>query len=146
MEELKKIDDKIFSYQRELKNLENKKLNLGKKLEDLNDNLSKTDSKKKIEKIETKLNDLQKQDTLLESQISEKNEHINNLNDKKDEFIKKCLMKLHSELKKNHQKVNKDHDKYVELYTKAREERHILERKMMNLKSIVYKNYKIRLV
>ncbi|MGF7118825.1 hypothetical protein [Methanobacterium oryzae] len=55
-------------------------------------------------------------------------------------------MKLHSKLKKDHQKVNTDHDKYVELYTKAREERHILERKMMNLKSIVYKNYKIRLV
>jgi len=55
-------------------------------------------------------------------------------------------MKLHAEMKKNHRQVNKDHDKYVELYTKAREERYSIERKMRNLKVFVYKNYKIRLV
>ncbi|MDI6724573.1 MAG: hypothetical protein QMD61_07995 [Methanobacterium sp.] len=55
-------------------------------------------------------------------------------------------MKLHSDIKKHHQKVNEDHDRYVELYTKAREERHVLERKMMNIKSIVYKNFKVRLI
>ena len=55
-------------------------------------------------------------------------------------------MKLNYDIKKHHKKVNEDHDKYVELYTKAREERHILERKMMNIKSIVYKNFKVRLI
>ena len=50
------------------------------------------------------------------------------------------------QMKKDYQKVNENHDKYVELYTQAREERHLIERKMMNLKSLVYKNYKVRLV
>ena len=152
-EELKNMDNKLSDYQRDLETLENKKsiyenkmLKLNKNLEDLKENPDQIDSKKKIEEEEIKLKDLKKQSTKLESQISEKNEYITNLNDEKDELIKKCLMKLHSEMKKNHQKVNEDHDRYVDLYTKARAERHVLERKMMNLKSIVYKNYKVRLV
>ena len=54
-------------------------------------------------------------------------------------------MKLHADMKKSHRKVTEDHDKYVELYTQAREERYSIERKMRNLKVLVYKNYKIRL-
>lgn len=73
-------------------------------------------------------------------------ENIIDLEDEKDELIRKCLMKLHIEIKKHQKKVDEDHDRYVELYTQAREERHVLERKMMNLKSIVYKNYKVRLI
>ncbi len=152
-EELKNMDNKLSDYQRDLETLENKRsiyenkmLKLNKNLEDLKENPDQIDSKKKIEEEEIKLKDLKKQSTKLESQISEKNEYITNLNDEKEELIKKCLMKLHSEMKKNHQKVNEDHDRYVDLYTKARAERHVLERKMMNLKSIVYKNYKVRLV
>ena len=77
--------------------------------------------------------------------ISEKNETITNLTREKEDIIKKCLMKLHADMKKNYRKVAEDHDKYVELYTKAREEQHSIERKMRNLKVLVYKNYKIRL-
>lgn len=55
-------------------------------------------------------------------------------------------MKLHADMKKNHRQVNEDHDKYVDLYTRAREERYNIERKMMNLKVLIYKSYKIRLV
>lgn len=95
--------------------------------------------KKNINDIENMLDDL-------ENQISQKNNDINELNEEKDEIIKKCLMKLHSEMKNDHKKVNEDHDKYVELYTQAREERHNIERKMVYLKSLVYKNYKLRLV
>ena len=54
-------------------------------------------------------------------------------------------MKLHADMKKNHRKVIEDHDKYVDLYTQAREEKYSIERKMRNLKVLVYKNYKIRL-
>lgn len=142
------MDNKISGYQRELENLENRISVTKNEMLDLNKNMGNKDkngSKKEIEEG-IKLNDLKKQCTLLESQISEKNGCITNLKDEKDELIKKCLMKLHSDMKKDHQKVNEDHDRYVELYTKAREERHVLERKMMNLKSIVYKNYKLRLV
>ena len=77
--------------------------------------------------------------------ISEKNETITELNREKDDLIKKCLMKLHADMKKSHRKVTEDHDKYVELYTQAREERYSIERKMRNLKVLVYKNYKMRL-
>ena len=68
------------------------------------------------------------------------------LTEEKEEVIKKCLMNLHTQMKKNYEKVNNDHDRYVELYTQAREERYVIERKMMNLKALVYKNYKLRLV
>ncbi len=77
--------------------------------------------------------------------ISEKNENITELNREKDDLIRKCLMKLHADMKKSHRKVTEDHDKYVELYTQAREERFSIERKMRNLKVLVYKNYKMRL-
>ena len=77
--------------------------------------------------------------------ISEKNESITELTHEKDDLIKKCLMKLHADMKKNHRKVIEDHDKYVDLYTQAREERYSIERKMRYLKVLVYKNYKIRL-
>jgi hypothetical protein len=82
----------------------------------------------------------------LEDQISTKNIDINDLTEEKNMIIKKCLMNLHTQMKKDYQKVNENHDKYVELYTQAREERHVIERKMMNIKSLVYKNYKVRLV
>lgn len=157
MEEIKNIDKKITCCQSELNNLENKDTINGNSIKDIEDNLKmlkenfKNDMenltlKNNIETAENKLNDLEKFNTSLKTKISEKNEDITGLNQEKDDLIKKCLMKLHADMKKNHRKVNEDHDKYVELYTKAREERHSIERKMMNLKVLVYKNYKIRLV
>ncbi len=100
---------------------------------------------KNIENTEIKLNDLEEHHTQIKTRISKKNETLTELNHEKEDLIKKCLMKLHADMKKNHRKVTEDHDKYVELYTKAREERHSIERKMRNLKVLVYKNYKIRL-
>ena len=91
------------------------------------------------------MNDLEERHVKITTQISEKNESLSELTHKKDDLIKKCLMKLHADMKKNYRQVSEDHDKYVELYTKAREERHSIERKMRNLKVLVYKNYKIRL-
>ncbi|MGZ7050374.1 MAG: hypothetical protein ACXVHO_10245, partial [Methanobacterium sp.] len=82
----------------------------------------------------------------LEIQISNKNEDINSLIEDKNIIIKKCLMNLHAKIKKDYQKVNEDHDKYVDLYTQAREDKHVIERKIMNLKFLVYKNYNVRLV
>lgn len=126
----------IISAEDELKKLQ----------EDSKNDMDNLTFKKEIESAENKLNSLEKCHITLKTQISEKNEDITNLDNEKDHLIKKCLMKLHAEMKKDHRQINKDHEKYVELYTKAREERHMIERKMMNLKVLVYKNYKIRLV
>ncbi len=140
--------------QSQLEDLESKKAKYHRDITNLKANIEtlkekKGSDKKSVEDIkkkEKKLNQLVNEYEQLEVSIDKKISDITCLKDKKNELIKKCLMKLHSDMKKHHQKVNEDHDRYVELYTKAREERHVLERKMMNLKSIVYKNYKVRLV
>jgi DNA repair exonuclease SbcCD ATPase subunit len=142
MDEINKIDEKIAINKGKLNGLEDKKAILVKKIASLKEELENGNAssvKKNIETEENKLNTLQ-------DQISDKNADINELVEKKDMIIKKCLMNLHSKMKKDYQKVNENHDRYVELYTQAREERHVIERKMMNLKSLVYKNYKVRLV
>lgn len=82
----------------------------------------------------------------LESQISHKSKDINSLIAKRDEFIKSCLMDLHARKKKEYQKVNEDHERYIELYTQAREEKHVIERELINLKFLVHKNYNVRLI
>jgi hypothetical protein len=148
-DEVNKMDKKIGYNKDKLMALENEKIifktnilaaeNELSNLEGNSNNGKSYSIKKNITDIENMLDDL-------ENQISQKNSDIDELNKKKDEIIKKCLMKLHSEMKNNHKKVNEDHDKYVDLYTQAREERHNIERKMVYLKSLVYKNYKLRLV
>ena len=82
----------------------------------------------------------------LENQISEKKSEKNDVQVKRDELVKKSLMILHSTMKKEHQKADKEHARYVELYTKERAKKHDLERKMMNLKMMVYKSYGLRLI
>lgn len=142
MDEVNEIDEKIAINKGKLTDLEDKKAILVKKIVSLKEELENgNDSsvKKNVETEENKLN-------TLEDQISNKNADIKELFEEKDMIIKKCLMNLHSKMKKDYQKVNENHERYVELYTQAREERHLIERKMMNLKSLVYKNYKVRLV
>lgn len=157
MEEIKNINKKIADCQNELNSLENKDV-LNKnsivaaedKLKNLKENFTEDvgDStlKKNIKTAETELNSLEEHHIAIKTQISEKSDDINELDHKKDELIRRCLMKLHADMKKKYRKVSEDHDRYVDLYTKAREEQHSIERKMRNLKVLVYKNYKIRLV
>ncbi|MGZ7043819.1 MAG: coiled-coil domain-containing protein [Methanobacterium sp.] len=145
MEEIKEFDKKIDLEQNNLTDMESKKNDLNKKIADLNNELkscepSNNSSIKKSLKVQKeKLDDL-------EIQISNKNEDINSLIEEKNTIIKKCLMNLHAKIKKDYQKVNEDHDKYVDLYTQAREDKHVIERNIMNLKFLVYKNYNVRLV
>ncbi len=68
------------------------------------------------------------------------------LQTERDELVKKSLMILHSTMKKEHQKADEEHARYVELYTQERAKKHDLERKMMNLKMMVYKSYGLRLI
>jgi len=153
MEEIDEIDKKTINYKNELADLKNKEkinenniMDLKNELDELNGKSINNVDESALQKAKKKLDNLEKDQIILKTQISEKNEDITNLSNEKDNLIKKCLMKLHAEMKKNYRQVNEDHDKYVELYTQAREERHSIERKMMNLKVLVYKNYKLRLV
>ena len=100
----------------------------------------------KIEKCDAELKELLEKIALLGNQITEKNSAKDDIQLERDELVKKILMILHSTMKKEHQKADKEHTRYVELYTKERAKKHDLERKMMNLKMMVYKSYGLRLI
>ncbi len=100
----------------------------------------------KIEKGNSELKKLLDSVSLLDNKISEKNLAKNEIQTERDELVKKSLMILHSTMKKDHQKADEEHARYVELYTQERAKKHDLERKMMNLKMMVYKTYGLRLI
>ncbi len=100
----------------------------------------------KIEKCDAELKELLDNIALLDNQITEKTSEKDEIQLERDELVKKSLMILHSTMKKEHQKADKEHARYVELYTKERAKKHDLERKMMNLKMMVYKSYGLRLI
>ena len=100
----------------------------------------------KIEKGNSELKKLLDSVSLLDDKISEKNLTKNEIQTERDELVKKSLMILHSTMKKEHQKADEEHARYVELYTQERAKKHDLERKMMNLKMMVYKTYGLRLI
>ncbi len=100
----------------------------------------------KIEKCDTELKELLENIALLDNKITEKSSAKDDIQLERDELVKKSLMILHSTMKKEHQKADKEHARYVELYTKERAKKHDLERKMMNLKMMVYKSYGLRLI
>jgi hypothetical protein len=100
----------------------------------------------KIEECDAELKELLDNISILDNQITEKNSIKDETQLERDELVKKSLMILHSTMKKEHQKADKEHARYVELYTKERAKKHDLERKMMNLKMMVYKSYGLRLI
>jgi hypothetical protein len=100
----------------------------------------------KIEKGNSELKKLLNSVSLLDNKISEKTSAKDEIQTERDELVKKSLMILHSTMKKEHQKADEQHAHYVELYTQERAKKHDLERKMMNLKMMVYKNYGLRLI
>ena len=100
----------------------------------------------KIEKGNSELKKLLDSVSLLDDKISEKNLAKDEIQTERDELVKKSLMILHSTMKKEHQKADEEHARYVELYTQERAKKHDLERKMMNLKMMVYKTYGLRLI
>lgn len=102
--------------------------------------------KTELDAADKGLKDLKRDLEALDIQISQKNDLIDDLTKERDERIKKILMQLHSKIKKDHARADKEHARYVKLYNKEREKKHDLERKMMNLKMMVYKDYGIRLI
>ena len=120
---------------------ENKLLELKEKLPGSNNGVEI-----KIEKGNSELKKLLDSVSLLDNKISEKNLAKNEIQTERDELVKKSLMILHSTMKKEHQKADEEHARYVELYTQERAKKHDLERKMMNLKMMVYKTYGLRLI
>jgi chromosome segregation ATPase len=100
----------------------------------------------KIEKGNSELKKLLNSVSLLDNKISEKTIAKDEIQAERDELVKKSLMILHSTMKKEYQKADEEHARYVELYTQERAKKHDLERKMMNLKMMVYKTYGLRLI
>jgi chromosome segregation ATPase len=155
IKEINNFDDKIINYETELNALESDRndsqLNISKaeeKLQELRENLKGSNNgvQTKIEKGDAELKKLLKNQSNLDNIISEKTIERDELQTERDELVKKSLMILHSTMKKEHQKADKEHARYVELYTQERAKKHDLERKMMNLKMMVYKSYGLRLI
>jgi chromosome segregation ATPase len=155
IKEINNFDDKIINYETELNALESDRndsqLNISKaeeKLQELRENLKGSNNgvQSKIEKGDAELKKLLKNQSNLDNIISEKTIERDELQTERDELVKKSLMILHSTMKKEHQKADKEHARYVELYTQERAKKHDLERKMMNLKMMVYKSYGLRLI
>ena len=69
----------------------------------------------KIEKGNSELKKLLDSVSLLDNKISEKNLAKNEIQTERDELVKKSLMILHSTMKKEHQKADEEHARYVEL-------------------------------
>jgi len=115
---------------------------------ELNEKLSGSNNgvELKIEKSNVELKKLLDSLSELDTKISEKTSAKDETTTERDELVKKSLMILHSTMKKEHQKADEEHARYVELYTQERAKKHDLERKMMNLKMMVYKSYGIRLI
>ena len=139
-DEIHKLNEKIIYKQDKIKKLENMKTDLVKKIANLDEyeNNGNSSYKESLEAEKKKLNKL-------EIQISDNNENITSLYDKKDKIIRKCLMNLHTQMKKDYLKKNEEHEKYINLYNQAREEKGAIERKIIDLKFLIYKNYNLRL-
>ena len=155
IKEITNFDEKIIIYENELNALESErtdsKLEVSKvedKLIDLNEKLSGSNNgvALKIEKSNVELKKLMDCLSELDDKISEKTIAKEQTTTDRDELVKKSLMILHSTMKKEHQKADEEHARYVELYTQERAKKHDLERKMMNLKMMVYKSYGLRLI
>ena len=155
IKEINNFDEKIIDYENELNALEsdrtNSQLKVSKaeeKLQELTENLKGSNNgvQNKIDKSHEEIKKLLAGQSNLDVMISEKTIAMDELQTERDELVKKSLMILHSTMKKEHQKADKEHARYVELYTQERAKKHDLERKMMNLKMMVYKSYGLRLI
>ena len=155
IKEINNFDEKIIDYENQLNALEsdrtNSQLKVSKaeeKLQELTENLKGSNNgvQNKIDKSHEEIKKLLAGQSNLDVMISEKTIAMDELQTERDELVKKSLMILHSTMKKEHQKADKEHARYVELYTQERAKKHDLERKMMNLKMMVYKSYGLRLI
>jgi len=156
IKQIKNFDKIIDKHQGEWDNLENEEVACKKRISNMENGLRQLIAKsaeepnpeleKMIKNVENKLNDFEESQSALEIQLSHKNESISELKTEKDELVKRSLIRLYSKIKKDHENVNKDYERYIKLSTRAREERHGLESKMMNLRLLIYKNYNVRLM
>jgi chromosome segregation ATPase len=154
IKEISNFDEKLINYENELNTLESERTDSQLKVSKTEDTIielkeqlpSSNGVELKIEKCDAQLKTLLDSLALLNNQITEKNGIKNDVQLERDELVKKSLMILHSTMKKEHQKADEEHARYVELYTKERAKKHDLERKMMNLKMMVYKSYGLRLI
>ena len=155
IKEIHNFDEKIINYENDINALESERTDSQLEVSKVEDQIielkeelpnSNNGVELKIEKWNMDLKKLLDSLSELDTNISKKTIEMDKTLIERDELIKKSLMILHSTMKKEHQKADEEHARYVELYTKERAKKHDLERKMMNLKMMVYKSYGLRLI
>jgi len=155
IKEIHNFDEKIINYENDINALESERTDSQLEVSKVEDQIielkeelpnSNNGVELKIEKWNMDLKKLLDSLSELDTNISKKTIEMDKTLIERDELIKKSLMILHSTMKKEHQKADEEHARYVELYTQERAKKHDLERKMMNLKMMVYKSYGLRLI
>ena len=132
IKEISNFDEKIINYENELNTLESERTDSELKVSkaentimELKESLPSSNGVElKIEKCDEELKELLEKIALLDNQITEKTSAKDDIQLERDELVKKSLMILHSTMKKEHQKADKEHARYVELYTKERAKKH----------------------
>lgn len=157
IEEIEVFDKKINKYETELTSLKDEELvskkyvfsaedELTKLEEEIQKNQGNNGFEEQIASEKEKIHELETGLSALENRISEKDAVISHLKTEKEELIRKSLLNLHSHIKKEYKKVDAEHKKYLELCNQTKEKRYGLERELLSLKMLVYREYKLRLI
>jgi len=156
-EKVKNIENSINVFEEELDKLKSLKvkhdegiLNTTNKILDLKERLLEKENDLEMEKLlnnlEIEIGELKQNKEDVERQILEKQKELDLTNKEKDEIIKKGLIKLHEDLKRDYKDADSDRAKYMEMYREMKDKMSVLDKKIMYLKLIVSKNYDLRLL
>ncbi|MGC9517291.1 MAG: hypothetical protein ACP5C3_06310 [Methanomicrobiales archaeon] len=150
------MEKSIKKFEDELSKLESKKvihddkvINTAEKIIELKENLLSNDDpemKKLLKTLEKDVDDLKNIDKDFVKEIDLKKEEINSITKQKDEIIKKSLIKLHEDMKREYKQTDLDRAKYMELYRSKKDKMSVLDKKIMYLKLLISKNYDLRLL
>ena len=157
IDEIKVFDKKINEYEIELTSLKDEELiskkyvfsaenEITKLEEEIQKNQGNNGFEEKVKTEKEKIHELETSLSALENRISEKDSAISHLKMEKEELIKNSLLNLHSHIKKEYKKIDAEHKKYLELCNQTKEKRYGLERELLSLKMLVYRQYKLRLI
>ncbi len=157
IEEIKVFDKKINEYELELTSLKDEEViskkyvfnaenEITKLEEEIQKNQENNGFEEKVKTEKAKIHELETSLSALENRISEKDSAISHLKMEKEELIKNSLLNLHSHIKKEYKKIDAEHKKYLELCNQTKEKRYSLERELLSLKMLVYRQYKLRLI
>lgn len=157
LEKVKNIENSINIFEEELDKLKSIKvkhddgvLNTADKILKLKEKLLEKENdlemKKLLKNLEIEIGELKQNKEDVEKQILEKQKELDLTNKEKDEIIKKSLIKLHEDLKRDYKDADSDRAKYMEMYREMKDKMSVLDKKIMYLKLVVSKNYDLRLL